>query len=297
MMRRAGKEAVAVAVRRPKPAIVPTGPSSLPQWEFWTPAMAATVISTSLNPRNRKVSPVAVKSYRRDMDADGWVTNGETIAFGPDGLLGNGEHRIRALAGAKTAGIWLLIARGVDARNYDRGRTRSAADDFRMSGLHRSQRYVAAVKVVSGLADAGAFMKMERYSQHDILRVEDEWPAACGWLKEIIGTGPSRPFTAAVLGALAFALASAPGDIRRFWLELTHVVTGGPIARAYLRQWTKRREMRTSAGVAGGSTGKHDIMLVLHAARFYIAEPEWNGSYLKASDESVEWWRRRAVEL
>ena len=67
-----------------------------------TPEMAKLTLSET-NKKNRPFSSAKVIDYSKDMQNENWSLNGETIKFGSDGLLKDGQHRLEACVRANTA--------------------------------------------------------------------------------------------------------------------------------------------------------------------------------------------------
>ena len=61
-----------------------------------TPAMAANWLENA-NVKNRKISDLHVKRLARDMKEGRWVQTHEGIAFDPNGVLLDGQHRLWAI--------------------------------------------------------------------------------------------------------------------------------------------------------------------------------------------------------
>jgi len=77
-----------------------------------TPATATTWLEG--NTHNRALRDATVQRYARDMAAGRWRLTHQGIAFGPDGTLIDGQHRLWAIVEADTA-IRMMVARGVPA--------------------------------------------------------------------------------------------------------------------------------------------------------------------------------------
>lgn len=111
-------------------------------WEAWTPALARKVLDNHADPHARDIEPMYVDQLKRDMIADEWDDNGETVAFTGDGTCTDGHHRFTAIAEAgddlPRGELWLLTVRGVayDSRDTtNTGRPRGAADFVKMHDL------------------------------------------------------------------------------------------------------------------------------------------------------------------
>ena len=61
----------------------------------WSPKLAEYVL-TNLNRDNRPMKPGKIKKYAADISDKGWGVTGDTIKFGSDGLLKDGQNRLSA---------------------------------------------------------------------------------------------------------------------------------------------------------------------------------------------------------
>ena len=96
-----------------------------------TPALAEQWLSG--NSVNRKIREAAVNQYASDMIAGRWSVTNDAICFSPDGLLLNGQHRLRAVT---TSGetVAMLVMRNVPDEamgHMDAGVKRTSADCHR----------------------------------------------------------------------------------------------------------------------------------------------------------------------
>lgn len=92
------------------------------------------------NKNNRRVSPVSVRSYARDMAAGNWLLTGDPIRFDEDGNLMDGQHRLMACVKAEKPFASVVIY-GLPAElknQIDVGRKRSVADVLTMAGYHNA---------------------------------------------------------------------------------------------------------------------------------------------------------------
>jgi hypothetical protein len=108
-----------------------------------TPAMAREWLEGKV--ANRSLSPLVVARYAEDMRHGRWLVNGETLKFGEDGRLFDGQHRLHAVVAANTP-VEMLTFRGDSAElmaTIDSGRKRSLGDQLRLRG-HREWGGLAA---------------------------------------------------------------------------------------------------------------------------------------------------------
>ncbi|NUR63093.1 MAG: hypothetical protein HOV87_31220 [Catenulispora sp.] len=99
-----------------------------------TPEMASRWLEGNTHNRNKREQ--LVNSYARDLEADTWDFNGETVKFAADGTLLDGQHRLMAIVRAKEPAL-LLIVRGLPMsaqKTIDVGASRKFADQLTMDG-------------------------------------------------------------------------------------------------------------------------------------------------------------------
>jgi hypothetical protein len=99
------------------------------------PGLAAELLK--LNPDNRNVRKSRVSTYAADMRAGRWAYNGEPIIISNDGLINDGQHRLRAMVDANRT-LPMLFVFGVDRETrltVDQGANRGAADYLGMEGI------------------------------------------------------------------------------------------------------------------------------------------------------------------
>lgn len=110
-----------------------------------TPAMAREWLEEKVE--NRNLSPLIVARYAEDMRHGRWLVNGETLKFGEDGRLFDGQHRLHAVVAANTP-VPMLTFRGDSAAlmaTIDSGRKRSLGDQLRLRGHKEWNRLAAAI--------------------------------------------------------------------------------------------------------------------------------------------------------
>ena len=80
--------------------LIKNPPQGSLEFEF-TPEIAEYVLS-KLNLHNRPKKPVKIVQYAKDMQDKNWSITGETLKFGTDGLLKDGQNRLAACIRAQT---------------------------------------------------------------------------------------------------------------------------------------------------------------------------------------------------
>tara|TARA_R100001440_G_scaffold11058_1_gene19870 strand:+ start:1365 stop:2228 length:864 start_codon:yes stop_codon:yes gene_type:complete len=114
-----------------------------------TPEMAKLTLSET-NKKNRPFSSAKVIDYSKDMQNENWSLNGETIKFGSDGLLKDGQHRLEACVRANTAfGTHLVF--GIDPETFqhiDIGKLRNGSDTLAMMNVPNSKDASTVIKMI-----------------------------------------------------------------------------------------------------------------------------------------------------
>jgi len=112
-----------------------------------TPEMALAIL-TDLNKGNRTKKPEEIRRYANDMKDGRWVMTGESIKFGTDGMLKDGQNRLSACVQAGVSFATHIVF-GIDPNvfaNIDRGKNRNPADVFYIAGIKYPSDTSAAVR-------------------------------------------------------------------------------------------------------------------------------------------------------
>lgn len=200
-----------------------------------TPAMAAEWLTMNSSD-NRNLRTRVVQQYARDMKAGRWELTHQGIAFGADGRIVDGQHRLSAVVMADVP-VAMVVALNADltyASSIDRGAARTITDITKL----RSDE-VAALRILV------CFSEADNYSSRSLSAAEtfgaaQRFEAELEWMREnVLGVkGTGVRLGGGVAGALAYAWPVAPGPMTEFAHQ---VVTGEMIVRgdpAYaLRAW------------------------------------------------------------
>ncbi|MCR1783115.1 hypothetical protein KVF89_11280 [Nocardioides carbamazepini] len=111
-----------------------------------TPQLAETWLSRNTN--NRNVRRSVIDAYARDIEAGRWRLNGETIKFGPSGVLLDGQHRLSAVVQADVA-VPMVVVRNLGDHvmaTVDTGAKRSYADALKLAGEENTTTLAAVVR-------------------------------------------------------------------------------------------------------------------------------------------------------
>ena len=103
------------------------------KYEIITPSKAKEYLAYNIcNYRN--VDHYRVNTYANDMLSGAWQDNGESIKFGVDGKLLDGQHRLLAIVKAGVP-IGMYVCRGVSADIFDIGKNRTPAQILKANSL------------------------------------------------------------------------------------------------------------------------------------------------------------------
>jgi hypothetical protein len=112
-----------------------------------TPTEATLWLDTK-NTRNRPISQSTVDRYCQEIKQGNWKNNGQAIIFGKNGMLLNGQHRLKAVVAANKA-IETLVVWGVENEAFDTiddGNKRSLADVLHIDGETNSNLLSSGVR-------------------------------------------------------------------------------------------------------------------------------------------------------
>lgn len=150
-----------------------------------TPEMAREMLT--YNTHNRSLRDRQVKSLAADMADNAWVEDGQSIKFGTDGALLDGQHRLAAIIEADVK-IRMLVVHNVPnaaQENMDTQAKRTFADVLKLRGEARSVALAAAARRVYMFehgAPSGHANFNPTYRQ--LLQTLDTYP----WLRDVTET-------------------------------------------------------------------------------------------------------------
>jgi hypothetical protein len=116
-------------------ALISAAPETSKIIEF-SPKLAEYVL-TELNDKNRPMKPAKVRTYADDLEDGKWGLTGDTIKFGTDGSLKDGQNRLAASVRANLPLVTHVVF-GIDPRLFARmdiGKNRNGADVFAIAGV------------------------------------------------------------------------------------------------------------------------------------------------------------------
>lgn len=170
--------------------------------EIITPEVASAYLA--LNTHNRAEKKGQLAKYVHDMVNGDWVWNGESIKFGDNGALLDGQHRLEAIIKAGVA-IQMLVIRDLPVatqETMDGGARRSFADALKLRGETQVTLLAAVANIVSMWRSGDR--NFSGYAGHkatnaDLSRTLERFPE----LREATRKGGLIQKTAGLTGAVA----------------------------------------------------------------------------------------------
>lgn len=135
-------------------------------FEIITPEKARDYLGKNLN-NYRSLNKSKVHAYAEDMRSGKWYVNGESISFGADGTLKNGQHRLNAIIEANKP-IMCLVVRGVDENinMFDSGMTRTSGQIAKAEGYPMTNDGLGAVRILlAGFNETTGKAMISNYSK------------------------------------------------------------------------------------------------------------------------------------
>lgn len=111
-----------------------------------TPEIAKQMLLS--NGSNRRLRAHRVSKYANDMRNGNWHLTGQTITFGSNGQLLDGQHRLAAVIEADVPVQFLVVTGAEVVPTYDNGLPRSLADQLYLNGCN----YPVAVMSTNGIS-------------------------------------------------------------------------------------------------------------------------------------------------
>lgn len=114
-----------------------------------TPELASYILE-NLNPANRSLKPINIKRYKNDMERNNWSLTGESIKFGTDGFLKDGQNRLKACIDAKANFVTHAMF-GIDPNTFhhmDTGKNRVGQDVLKILGVKNANAVCGAVRLI-----------------------------------------------------------------------------------------------------------------------------------------------------
>ena len=113
----------------------------------FTPELAEYILA-NININNRPRKSAKIVEYKRDMQADNWSLTGETVKFGTDGNLKDGQNRMAACMQAQVPFTTHAVF-GIDPNTFhhmDTGKNRTGQDVLAIMGVKNAAKISLLVK-------------------------------------------------------------------------------------------------------------------------------------------------------
>lgn len=140
----------------------------------------AEFILANTNHSNRPLSVNSLSKYQSEMEAGNWSLTGESIKFGSDGLLKDGQHRLAACVKARSSFVTHMLF-GVHPDTFqhiDIGKKRDASDTLAMMGVPNYRHAAGIIKMIIsyevGMSDAPKNGVTNDYIKHKYLEEIDQ---------------------------------------------------------------------------------------------------------------------------
>lgn len=118
----------------------------------------ATALGAAAPCELRPKKPAEIRRYAADMKAGRWALTGDSVKFGTDGMLKDGQNRLSACVQAGVP-FETHVVFGIDPNvfaNIDRGKNRNPADVFHIAGIAYPSSTAGAVRWILLLANGEA---------------------------------------------------------------------------------------------------------------------------------------------
>lgn len=113
-----------------------------------TPQMAQEFLTKNIS--NRRMDKTAVSNYKRIIESGQFILSNDAICFGVNGVLLNGQHRLKACCESKTP-FAAIVVYGMPIESYvvmDNGKNRSASDVLYVQGVGNAALTAAIIRRV-----------------------------------------------------------------------------------------------------------------------------------------------------
>jgi hypothetical protein len=155
-------------------SLVKHPPSTSKIIEF-SPALAEHIL-THFSRDNRPTKPAKIKRYAQDILDGRWGLTGDTIKFGSNGVLRDGQNRLAACVRAGRSIISHVVF-GIDPDLFTRmdiGKNRTPADVFSIAGIPYATHVAGAVRWLSILTSDNPGDRGAQFSNEELLKAYRE---------------------------------------------------------------------------------------------------------------------------
>lgn len=198
-----------------------------------TPEIAAAWLTK--NTRNRKPITSRVEDWSRLMGEGRWLTEADTIDFGEDGTLYNGQHRLLAVVKGKHT-VEMVVRRNCPPEllgALDNNAVRTATQILKIEhGINTGTRKRAATTCAAQMIAFGNTMRGIRHTPDSLKAALDEFGADYESVFDALKRDSGRLSNGGLLGSLVIAYRSNPKSVERFASELhdgAELKAGSPV--------------------------------------------------------------------
>ena len=192
--------------------------------EVVTPEKAAQWLES--NTRNRRINQTHVRTMADEIIAGRWRVTHQGIAFGADGELYDGQHRLSAVVLANTS-VSMRVTRGLPKASRDAidvGKARQGADVLAIAdGIKLGTHLRSLLCGAWWLSQSGNMSKHGRVTVHDLRDALKEHGEEAYAVWEAWGQTSNRLSKAGLLAALVITMRTSPEKT----IEFTKLVRSG----------------------------------------------------------------------
>lgn len=155
-------------------ALIKSPPQNSRVIEF-SPKLAEYILA-NLNQNNRKRKPAKIKKYASDLAEGVWGLTGDTVKFGSNGMLRDGQNRLAACVRADRP-LRTHTVFGIDPQLFPRmdiGKNRNGADVFSIAGIDYANHASAAVRWLLILTGDDPSDRGAQFSNEELLKAHRE---------------------------------------------------------------------------------------------------------------------------
>jgi len=138
--------------------------------------LLAKYILDRLNTNNRPMKGGKIRTYTADLLSGEWGLTGDTIKFGTDGLLKDGQNRLAAVVKSKRPLVTHVVF-GIEPSLFSRmdiGKNRTATDIFAIAGHKYAHHTAAAVRWLKILTSDNPANRAARYTNEELLHAYEQ---------------------------------------------------------------------------------------------------------------------------
>lgn len=195
------------------------------------PQDAQDILDASKSFSNRPVKPNLVAYLTQEILSGAWKVNGEPVILDENGILLDGQHRLRAIIAAGR-NVETLVVRGVKKDVFptiDTGGKRSGGDILALAGYTDTNKAAALLRWIARWEN-GSLQSREQAPGHELLALAKRHPEFHNSISPLCGPTLGRlGFSRGYLQFLHWAThQSRPNTAKNFWHG---VLTGEVIAK------------------------------------------------------------------